>query len=181
MSDCHHGNTSCSECREEAAERAQKFTDQLRILRDDIIEQATDTLWVGLTETVCERITTILGDDWGKDGDTSSLRSRRAPPQDTNMVVTRDSTAQDKPSPWACSECESATQELKHFAVTPFVAVCGADEPNQTTTTIRAGVTCPACVASNDNVGSFECGCRYDQKSDRWRSCAACTSQDGDK
>lgn len=44
----------------------------------------------------------------------------------------------------------SATQELKHFAVTPFVAVCGADEPNQYTTTIRAGVTCPACAVSNE-------------------------------
>lgn len=46
---------------------------------------------------------------------------------------------------------EVARQELKHFAVTPFVAVCGADETNQSTTTILAGVTCPACVASNDS------------------------------
>ncbi len=55
----------------------EQKTQLLRELRDDIIEQATDTLWVGLTDTVCERLTMIIGDDWGADGDTSSLRSRQ--------------------------------------------------------------------------------------------------------
>lgn len=37
-------------------------------LRDDIIRNAPDTVWVGPGQTACERITEILGDDWGVDG-----------------------------------------------------------------------------------------------------------------
>ena len=36
--------------------------------------------------------------------------------------------------------------KLKHFARVPFQAVCGADEANQSTTTIVSRVTCPACI-----------------------------------
>lgn len=34
---------------------------------------------------------------------------------------------------------------LIHFATVPFIADCGADVPNQRTTTIRGNVTCEAC------------------------------------
>lgn len=42
--------------------------DRLRLelvkLRDDIVDNAQDTMWCGPGETVCERITSILGDQW---------------------------------------------------------------------------------------------------------------------
>jgi len=60
-----------------SSERVRELTLQLRLLRDEIIENALDVVWVDGAETACERITSILGDDWGKNGDTSSLRSRR--------------------------------------------------------------------------------------------------------
>jgi hypothetical protein len=46
----------------------ERLTESLAQLRDDIINFSDDTIWVGLSETACERITSILGDDWGEDG-----------------------------------------------------------------------------------------------------------------
>lgn len=36
-------------------------------------------------------------------------------------------------------------KELRHYAVVPFKAICGADRPGQTTTRIPDRVTCPEC------------------------------------
>ena len=55
----------CDSCVREAFDF---LNEALRQFRDDIIRNATDTVWVGPAETACERITTLLGDDWGKDG-----------------------------------------------------------------------------------------------------------------
>ncbi len=38
------------------------------------------------------------------------------------------------------------SEPLIHLAVKPFVAVCGADVPNQRTTTVRGHVTCLHCL-----------------------------------
>jgi hypothetical protein len=55
-----------------AAWQQEQFNKRLEQLRSDIIDNATDTVWVGASETACERITTIIGDSWGSEGDCSS-------------------------------------------------------------------------------------------------------------
>lgn len=52
----------------EKADQVLRYREDLAKLRDDIIKNAHDVVWVGPGETACERITSILGDDWGKDG-----------------------------------------------------------------------------------------------------------------
>jgi hypothetical protein len=44
---------------------------------------------------------------------------------------------------------------VRHYAYrnTPFIAACGEDKPDQTTTNVRANVTCPACIPR------APCGC----------------------
>lgn len=37
---------------------------ELKQLRADIVKYASDTAWVGASETACERITWIIGDNW---------------------------------------------------------------------------------------------------------------------
>jgi hypothetical protein len=51
-----------------STQTVERFTQQLRLLRDDIIKHSKDTLWAGDCQTVCERLTELIGDDWGKDG-----------------------------------------------------------------------------------------------------------------
>jgi hypothetical protein len=49
---------------ESALKENAKYETELRKLRADICLHAHDTVWVGAAETACERITSILGDDW---------------------------------------------------------------------------------------------------------------------
>lgn len=68
--------TALSQELNDDAAHMMKVHEALELLRDDIINNANDTVWVGAGETACERITSILGDDWGADG---KCEARQAP------------------------------------------------------------------------------------------------------
>lgn len=68
-----------------------------------------------------------------------------------------------------------------HLAAPPFVAACGADEPNQSTTEIRDNVTCPCCVGKHDWAGQRLGGPPDEAASAEWvRYCRDCGAEPQD-
>jgi hypothetical protein len=50
--------------------------------------------------------------------------------------------------------------ELTHYSVVPFVAVCGADAPNQKTSQVFERCTCDACMDRVENALDYIDICR---------------------
>jgi hypothetical protein len=53
-------------------------------------------------------------------------------------------------APHRCSCFDALEAEPVHLSVAPFEAACGADAPNQRTTTARENVTCARCLGSHE-------------------------------
>jgi hypothetical protein len=161
-----------------SAERAQEFTQLIRKLTDqnarliEFVGKVSVTAW---SDREAERLLRELAKEANEllPSQASALQAAQDSLQDRYAFAKEWADKQAHPGPehraieraylagWqTCSEYFSgngvSTQELKHFAVTPFVAVCGADEMNQQTTRIGSGATCPDCLrwmkeSSNDD------------------------------